>query len=294
MSLVNKILNDALKNAESICINKDSRLIFFSDMHKGDNSYADDFAHNVKIYKHALHHYFNEDFTYFELGDGVELWENKSFEPIYNTYKSIFDLQLKFHKENRLHLLWGNHDMVFKDKNVVEEMLNKFFVDKESKSKKLLFNVDFKESILLEIENTDKSIFLIHGHQADFMNYAFWKLNRFLVRYLWMPLQKTFAFKDPTSPAKNFKNSIRVERNLKKWIFENNNQMVIAGHTHRPHFPDSGEIPYFNDGSCVHPESIIGIEIENLEISLVKWRLENNQVVKVILEGPKDLNLFLT
>lgn len=292
MGITNKILNNAFNKAESICINNDSKLIFFSDMHKGDNSYADDFTHNVKIYHHALQHYYDSGFTYFELGDGVELWENKSFEPIYNTYKFIFDLQLKFHKENRLHLIFGNHDMVFKDKNVVEEMLNKFFIDKESKSKKLLFDVDFKEGMLLKIEGTDKSIFLIHGHQADFMNYIFWKFNRFLVRYLWMPLQNNFGFKDPTSPAKNFKNSIGVERRLKKWIFENNNQMIIAGHTHRPKFPDSGEIPYFNDGSCVHPKSIIGIEIENLEISLVKWHLKNNKITKDILEGPTPLELY--
>jgi len=282
MGIINKILDNAFNKAESFCINKDSKLIFFSDMHKGDNSYADDFAHNMQIYQHALQHYFDTDYTYFELGDGVELWENKSFEPIYNSYKSIFDLQMEFHKKNRLHLLFGNHDMIFKDKNVVEKM-----------SKKLLFDVDFKESILLEIEGTDKSIFLIHGHQADFMNYIMWKFNRFLVRYLWMPLQNNFGFKDPTSPAKNYRNSISVEKKLKKWIFNNNNQIIICGHTHRPQFPNPGEIPYFNDGSCVHPKSIIGIEIENLEISLVKWHLKDSQqIVKDILEGPVALDLF--
>ncbi len=263
-------------------------------MHKGDNSYADDFVHNVAIYKYALEHYYQNDFIYFELGDGVELWENKSFEPIYNTYKEIFDLQLKFHKQKRLHLLWGNHDMVFKDKNVVEKMLNRFFTDKQSKDKKLFFNVDFKESLLLDIDGTDKSIFLIHGHQADFMNYSMWKFNRFLVRYLWMPLQKTFAIKDPTSPAKNYKNSIKVERNLKKWIVKNNHQIIIAGHTHRPKFPLPNEVPYFNDGSCVHPKSIIGIEIENLEISLVKWHVKNKKITKETLEGPTDLSLYFS
>ncbi len=196
MGIINKIITNAFDKAENICINKNSRLIFFSDMHKGDNSYADDFAHNMKIYEEALLHYYNNDYTYFELGDGVELWENKSFKPIYNAYRNIFDLQLKFHQEDRLHLLFGNHDMIFKDK-------------------KLLFDVDFKESILLEIENPDNSILLIHGHQADFMNYVLWKFSRFLVRYLWMPLQKHFQIKDPTSPAKNYKNSISVERKLK-------------------------------------------------------------------------------
>lgn len=72
------VINQILKNAESVCINKDSKLIFFSDLHKGDNSSADDFTHNVKIYKHALQHYFTEYYTYFELGDGVELWEKQT------------------------------------------------------------------------------------------------------------------------------------------------------------------------------------------------------------------------
>lgn len=292
MGITNKILDRAFKNADSICINTNSKLVFFSDMHKGDNSYADDFTHNVKIYKHALNDYFKKGFTYFELGDGVELWENSSFEPIYNSYKDIFDIQLEFHKLNRLHLLWGNHDMIFKDKNVVEKIWNTFFIDKQSKEKKMLFDVEFKESILLEIDGSENSILLIHGHQADFMNYVFWKFNRFLVRYLWMPLQKTFAIKDPTSPAKNYKNLIRVERRLKDWILKNNNQMVIAGHTHRPRFPQPEELPYFNDGSCVHPKSIIGIEIENLEISLVKWHVKNKKSIKEILEGPMPIEMY--
>ena len=292
MSITNSILNRAYKNAKPICINSDSKLVFFSDMHKGDNSYADDFAHNVKIYKTALQHYYQNNFTYFELGDGVELWENKSFEPIYHSYKDIFDLQLKFHQKNRLHLLWGNHDMVFKDKNVVEKILNRFFTDKQTKAKKILFDVEFRESILLEIDETDKTILLIHGHQADCMNYVFWKFNRFLVRYLWRPLQKTFAIKDPTSPAKNHKTLLRVEKKLKKWMLKNNNQIVIAGHTHRPRFPQPKELPYFNDGSCVHPKSIIGIEITNLEISLVKWYFKDAVVIKQVLEGPMPIEMY--
>ena len=54
----------------------------------------------------------------------------------------------------------------------------------------------------------------------------------------------------------------------------------------------------FNDGSCVHPKSIIGIEIENYQISLVKWYLgeedESGQsILKTILEGPVSLEKYL-
>ena len=34
-------------------------------------------------------------------------------------------------------------------------------------------------------------------------------------------------------------------------------------------FPNS-QVPYFNDGSCVHPSSITGIEITDW-ITLVRW-----------------------
>ena len=293
------ILDNVLNNAKKITIDCDSKLIFFSDLHRGDNSYADDFSRNMQIYNHALKTYYNNDFTYFELGDGVELWENDSFEVIFKAHEESFELLRQFHLENRAYLLWGNHDMVFRDPEIVEEIVQKYIhIPDELEEKHQLFNLHYYESILLEIDNTDKTILLIHGHQADWFNYKFWKVSRFFVRYLWMPLQKWFNVKDPTSPAKNYKNLIRVERKILDWIINNNNQMVIAGHTHRPRFPEPGDIPYFNDGSCVHPKSIIGIEIKDLEISLVKWHTsidEQNQskIVKTVLEGPKSLDLYL-
>ena len=296
---MNSILDQALQNAKKITINCDSKLIFFSDLHRGDNSYADDFAHNMQIYSHAMQTYYDEGYTYFELGDGIELWENHSFEPIYHSYKENFELLRQFHLENRAYMLYGNHDMVFRDPKVVEKMVYQFiYTPDELKEKRRLFNLHYYESVLLEIENTEKSILLIHGHQADWFNYKLWKLSMFFVRYLWMPLQKWFNVKDPTSPAKNYKNLIKIERKLRDWILNNNNQMVIAGHTHRPRFPEPGDLPYFNDGSCVHPKSIIGIEIKNLEISLVKWHnsiddKSQNKISKTVLEGPKSLDLYL-
>ena len=295
---MHSILDNALKEAKPVTINCDSKLILFSDLHKGDNSYADDFAHNMEIYKHAIQEYYEEDFTYIELGDGIELWENYSFEPIYKAHKSVFELLKLFHEKERLHMIWGNHDMIFSDPLTVEKILYSIFPPKNIEQKERLFNLKYHESILLEIENTDKNILLIHGHQADYLNFKLWKVSRFFVRYFWMPLQKWFNFKDPTSPAKNYKNLIKVERKLKDWMIKNNNQMVIAGHTHRPRFPEPGDLPYFNDGSCVHPNSIIGIEIKDLEITLVKWHnsidvKSESKISKTILAGPKSLDLYL-
>ncbi len=298
MGIVSQTISRAFKNAEKISINSDSKIIFFSDLHKGDNSYADDFAHNLKMYNYALRDYYKKDFTYVEVGDGIELWENKSFEPIFKAHQKTFDLLKLFRRKNRLFLLWGNHDMEFRDPIIVEQIMRTFFLPKNIVAKNELFDLKYHESLLLEIENTNKTIFVMHGHQADYMNYRHWKFNRFFVRYFWKYMQDWFGISDPTSPAKNYTNLIRVEKNINKWILKNNNQMVICGHTHRPRFPDPGEIPHFNDGSCVHPHSIIGIEIQNLKIALVKWYEHKNedgslQMKKSILEGPTDLHKFL-
>lgn len=299
MSITNEILNRAFKNAKNVNINKDSKIIFFSDLHKGDNSYADDFRYNMTVHEHALQDYFKKEFTYIEIGDGVELWENKSFAPIYHAYKESFELLKLFQQKERLFLLWGNHDMEFRDPIFVEKLRNQFFLPKNLAEKNILFNLKYYESLLLNIEDTDHKIFILHGHQADYMNYVHWKFNRFFVRYFWKYMQKWFGISDPTSPAKNYSGLIKVEKKLNKWIVKNNNQMIICGHTHRPRFPDPGDIPHFNDGSCVHPNSIIGIEIVNLKISLIKWyeirntKTNKNEIKKVILEGPTDLGKFL-
>jgi predicted phosphodiesterase len=106
-----------------------------------------------------------------------------------------------------------------------------------------------------------------------------------------------FGFYDPTSPAKNHRELIKVERRIKNWISNNNNLFTITGHTHRPRFPEPGAIPFFNDGSCVHPRSISGIEIENETISLVKWQIATSEngtlrVVRILLEGPTKLTQY--
>ena len=75
-----KRLNKLLEKSETIPIDDNSKLVFFSDCHRGVGGGADDFAHNQLICIAALKHYLKEGFTYIELGDGDELWENKDFE----------------------------------------------------------------------------------------------------------------------------------------------------------------------------------------------------------------------
>lgn len=288
-----KRLSNAYQNAKRIPFDDTTKFILFSDCHRGDNSFADEFANNRNIYFHALNHYYKEGFQYCELGDGDELWENHSFESIFQAHKNVFKLLREFHLEKRLHMIWGNHDMVYKDKSYVDKQLSSYFEPIDNTDKKLFEGITYSEAIVLEHRKTGQELFLTHGHQADWWNYTFWRWGRFLVRVLWKPLQ-VWGIADPTSPAKNYTELIKIERRIKKWIVQNNFLITIVGHTHRPRFPEPGAIPFFNDGSCVHPRSITGIEIENGQISLIKWQIETTtdgtlKVVRILLEGPQRL-----
>ncbi|HET8735507.1 MAG TPA: metallophosphoesterase [Pricia sp.] len=289
----NSRLSRAYRNAKKVAFDDSSKFIFFSDCHRGDNSFADDFADNRNFYYHALNFYYKNGFQYVEIGDGDELWENIHFESIFEAHKNVYGLLRKFHLEGRLHMIWGNHDMVYKDPDYVKKHLSSYFEPIDGESKELFEGITYNEAVLLKHEKTQQEIFLTHGHQGDWWNYTFWRWSRFLVRVLWKPLQ-VWGIADPTSPAKNYRELIKIERRIKKWILKNNLLITVIGHTHRPRFPEPGDIPFFNDGSCVHPRSITGIEIEEGKISLIKWQIATTedgtlQVVRVMLEGPQRL-----
>ncbi|GER60388.1 hypothetical protein ULMA_24960 [Patiriisocius marinus] len=291
-------ISNTYKTAKRVSFNDESKFVIFSDCHRGDNSFADDFSNNRNIYYHALKHYYTEGFTYCELGDGDELWENDNFQSILEAHKNIFNLMKLFYAEGRLHRLLGNHDMVYRNQSYVEKTLYSYF-DKVTNTNKPLFpGITFSEGLILEHETTKQELFLLHGHQADWMNYRGWKFNRFMVRAVWRQMQ-IFGIGDPTSPAKNYKELIKVERRTKKWITDNKNIFTVIGHTHRPRFPEPGDIAFFNDGSCVHPRSITGLEIENGAISLIKWHITTTEdgilkVNKRVLEGPQKLIKYKT
>lgn len=294
-----KRLTRAYTEAARIPFDDTSKFILFSDCHRSDNSFADDFADNRNVYFHAMTQYYKEGFSYFELGDGDELWENVYFKTIFEAHKSVYLLLKKFHDSNRYFKIWGNHEMNFKYKKNVEKILFTYTNTQNDTVQPLFTGIQCHEALVLQHKETKQELFLTHGHQADYMNYVGWKINRFLVRILWRPLQ-IWGISDPTSPAKNYVERIKIELRIKKWIANNNRKLTIVGHTHRPSFsyPNAHTVPYFNDGSCVHPRSITGIEIVEGTITLIKWFIDTKedgtlQVVKEILEGPTLLKDYI-
>lgn len=291
-----KDLTTVFKTSPQIPISDQSKIVIMSDCHRGDGTWADDFAKNQNIYFSALTDYLNAGYTYIELGDGDELWENDQLKDIINVHKHVFWLLNKFFERNRLYMIYGNHDIVKRNKKYVKEHLYYYYDERLKKRVPLFKGIDIHEGLVLYDEDTGDKIFLVHGHQVDFLNSNLWRMARFLVRYVWRPLE-LFGVNDPTSTAKNYKKKEKVERKLTEWV-KKEDQMLIAGHTHRPVFPDADQPLYFNDGSCVHPRCITAIEISNGEIMLVKWCVKTRvngtlYIGREILAGPERLSRYL-
>ena len=275
-------LSEIFKAAPEIPFSSSSRIVLISDCHRGDGSWVDDFRHNQNIYYAAVKYYYDHGFTYIDLGDSDELWKNKKFADIAGIYSDIFSLLHKFYEEDRFYALFGNHDIVKKYPSFVRKNMQKYYSSHLAGYEPLFENIKVHEGLVLKNVNTQTKILLIHGHQGDLVSDIFWRLGRFLSRYFWRRLE-FFGHKDPTSAAKNYQARKKVERKILAWI-KKNNQIVIAGHTHRPSCPPEEELPYFNVGSCVHPNCITCIEIVESEILLVKWNVKTRLDRTVYIE----------
>lgn len=291
-----KRLTDAYESAFCLPFDSDSKFVFFSDVHRGDNSLSDEFAHNQNIYLHALNHYYNSGFTYIEVGDGDELWEHSDFKHIRSAHSDIYLMLRTFFRENRLYALYGNHNMDFKQPHYVKKYLEHYFDEYTDSVDQLFPQIVYHEAIRLQHQSLDKEIFVVHGHQGDFINDQAWRVTKFINRHLWHYLH-IVGFTNPASPAKNLHRRHKIEKNFSKWI-RNNEKMLIVGHTHRPKFPGPGDEPYFNTGSCVFPRNITGIEIEKDQITLVDWRIRPDDqgqltIIRREMQGPEPISQYL-
>ncbi len=281
MSYISR-LNKAYEGALKLPLNDSSKYVLISDCHRGNGTANDNFLKNQTLYLAALRHYFQNGFTYIEAGDGDELWENRRIEQIIEIHSDVFLLLSQFFAQNRLYMLYGNHDMVKKGKTYEGLILIPCQTD-SSQGYNSAQTSSAKADAL-----PPKNIFITHGHQADLLNSTLWPLSRFLVRYLWKPLEN-LGIVDPTSAAKNYRRKEKTETRLQQFA-KQKNHMLIAGHTHRPHLSEADSY-YCNSGSCVHPYSITCLEIEHMHISLVKWNLSSDKnrrlfVNREILSGP--------
>ena len=262
-------LDAAFEDAPVLSLGSDSRYVLFSDCHRGTGVSYDNFLKNQNLYFAALRYYYDRQFTYIELGDGDELWENRSMEQIKSIHDNTFWLLSLYYKQKRLWLLYGNHDLIKRNPRYIGQHFSSYICS-TNKTQPLFPGITFYEGLILKDCLGKRDLYLTHGHQADFLNSVLWKFSRFLVRYIWKPMEH-IGFLDPTSAAKNNTKKRKTERLLTGWAIDND-RILISGHTHRPMI-GTKDSPYFNTGSCVHPRCITCIEVTDRCMTLVKWTL---------------------
>lgn len=262
------------RNTKVIPLNAGTRLVIFSDIHRGTGDWADDFNHNSRIFACALDYYLRNKFTYVELGDGDELYENRRLTDIVLTHGDIFRRLQQFQARGRMCYLLGNHN---------GRMADRAWRKKELAEARHFVPGLFEGFTVYRTAILGDRVFLFHGHQGDFLSKPFFEpLGRVLVRYMWRFLQASFGFKDPTSAAQNVRKRTRLEKAFMDWA-RSRGRVAVSGHTHRPMFLSlskqqrlGGEAPtpyYFNPGSGVHPRCVTCLEVRDMSLALVKWHI---------------------
>ena len=249
-------------NVLTVTENSTSKYIVFSDFHRGVSDKADDFKiKNRKTYVNALSYYFNEGYTLIHLGDIEELKEQFFFKDVieHEPNKPILANEITFFGQNRFIKVFGNHDSQWENKNKVKKYLHPHFK-----------NLKVYEGILLEFLNSPK-IMLVHGHQG----YSWVKTN--IAEKLVLPIYKFGLNLFGISRKVNYESYCKIEKTeneFYEWTKDQDDLILIFGHTHRPLW-----------GSSTH--------IDNLEKQLDKKRKElvevamkhNVSIRKVILES---------
>jgi predicted phosphodiesterase len=267
------------------------KFIIFSDQHKGNGDYADDFRGSEMNYINALGKYHKDGYTFINLGDSEELWKYKPADVLPKCVES-FKAEAAFQAGNRYYKVFGNHDVMWKTSMDATSMLKPYF--------SLPLNI--WEAVLLKTNtcNAPLNIFLTHGHQGDTMsdNNA---LSTWLVAHIWAPLQRYLKINvNAPSSDENLRN--KHNRIMHLWSSYRKNLLLVTGHTHQPVFAsgkysahpankfDNDDLhplkpSYFNTGCCCFNDGdITGIEIADGFIRLIKWYDEGKQSFRKVLE----------
>ncbi len=276
-------------------IDKQSRYVFFSDCHRGSGSFSDEFSKNRNTFIHALNYYYKRGFIYCEVGDGDELWEKNRMSTIQEAHTDAIAAMQQFHRDGRLIMIYGNHNIYLRDETYVKNHYYRYYNEFKEQYMDLFPHLKPIEALTLKHKESGQELFVVHGHQGDLANDQLWRLTEFSLKYFWRYLH-SFGIKSPVSPVKNIFKRHKIEKNYIKWIKENRT-LLICGHTHRFKFPREGELPYFNTGCCVYPTTITAIELEDEQLSLIRWKLLVNkegllQVTRMVLQGPRHISEF--
>ena len=262
--LFRNIKEEPGKKGVILDLKENSRIIIFSDHHRGAKNGADDFMKAETAYLAALDHYFENKFQYISLGDSEELWEN-TLNQVKKNNPLTFEAEKRFILKDKFFKVFGNHDLYWDNSPIASQQLKAIYGKKLRVFEGIILEKDNKESArqkktvsnpfsflqknpnsdeeALPIANCPITIFLTHGHQGDASSDGNW-FSKFFVANIWAPLQSYLRINFNT-PA--YDEDLKTAHNLimYEWSAKYKGLILITGHTHQPVFE-----------SLTHPEKL--------------------------------------
>ena len=289
-------LDAVFEKAFPVPFDDGSKFVFFSDIHRGDDSLSDEFGRNKHIFYHALDYYYQNGFTYVEIGDGDELWEYPNFEVIRSAHTATFEMLKMFYDDNRFYMLFGNHNMQFSNDDYVKKTLYRVYDEYLGEEVDLFPGITVHEALVLIHRDTRQEVFVVHGHQGDLLNDQLSPISHFIVKFFWRFMHNVLGINYAASPAKSRRKRHKVEKRYTKWN-TNHDIIIICGHTHRPRFPSPDEPAYFNTGCCMHPRGITCLELIYGKFVLVTWNVHTKRdgslyIKRTALKGPEPIRSY--
>jgi predicted phosphodiesterase len=295
------------------------KFIILSDQHKGGKDLADDFRNTENNYMAALQHYFDEGFTFINLGDCEELWENTPAVAVDKNRLTLLE-EAQFLAAERYYRIYGNHDLEWKYLFPETIYLKPIFGDKLAVYEGMTLTTTYN--------NKSYSFFLAHGHQGDQRSdgnaFSMW-----FVAAIWTPIQRYLEISIDTI-SDSFELVDKHNIMMYEWSATQKDLIFISGHTHKPVFASLDHIDrltkqlekaketgdatlltslqqelekrkaeyagkklvrtmakpsYFNSGCCCFSDGdLTGIEIDNGFIRLVKWKADDKSGKRIVLE----------
>ena len=266
--LFRNIKEEPGKKGVVLTLKENSRIIVFSDQHRGRKNGADDFMKAEGSYLLALEHYFQNKFQFISLGDSEELWENL-LSQVKKNNALTFEAEKKFVLQDRFFKIFGNHDLYWDNSPIATQQLKTIYGKKLRVFEGVILEIEDKKQLAignmqsttktnypsvqkkksatddesLPIDNCPLTIFLTHGHQGDASSDGNW-FSKFFVANSWASLQSYLRVNFNT-PA--YDEDLKTSHNLimYEWSAKYNDLVLITGHTHQPVFE-----------SLTHPERL--------------------------------------
>jgi len=235
-------------------------LIIFSDEHKGARNGADDFAVCEKNYMAALDYYNQHDFYFINMGDCEELWENTIFGLMkYN--QQVFEKEKLFVQRKAYCKIFGNHDLFWDNDPLASVHLKKIYDEAINIYACMVLRAELPGGGYLDV-------FCTHGHQGDAQSDGN-PFSKWFISYVWGPLQ-TFLEINPNTPSTNDNNKTLHNLFMYEWSAEQDNVVLITGHTHQPVF-----------NSLTHLERLY------LQLEEAKTKNDKDAIAKIEAEIPR-------